>query len=573
MSGIGRAERTAIRNNRHAQAIGAAPERQMLNHPRMKGAAFYQEALTDLKSIRKYANNSFARFFHNSKDYDLIQKNLRSVTDALGETMSGDAAQNKEKLEFVQGLYKALIESCETYLENKKDRQTSGNIARKEKVGLILSYAKMDAYEIERVLTDAEVGTQSLENLNWQEILQEARTSTMEVDDISKLKTFGSANKTGDNAGRILENGAGRFTHEEIGKGPEATFYDNSYIFDSEKREKEGRSIFGYKEGTKYNKSKRNVAMYEVAKLMNLDNLIAKSEYVKIYDKASNTMHRGNLMAEASGKSGKAVAAEGSSKIKAQNTDNIEERERMAKAMTSPSLQKELTSLQVLDFICGQGDRHMDNFFMRKDESAPDGGYAHITGIDNDEAFSTGFDWEQFMKLEGLGAAGVQKLRNVASIDGTMQIPLMDKALAQRILNISDSELKMVLLPWIEPEMIDFTLKRLKLVKDAINNTGIDSDRFVTQWNDETHKRLMMGGSARKLMNSKYNAGKSAFMEKGKLNGATNEDNLDFMRNESYYSQFIQAMTGFDYYGSDVHGTLNGGYRKAKDMKTSANQF
>jgi hypothetical protein len=48
-----------------------------------------------------------------------------------------------------------------------------------------------------------------------------------------------------------------------------------------------------------------------------------------------------------------------------------------------PGVQRELTKLQLLDHLVGQGDRHGGNYFIHKD----DNGQFVVTGIDNDQCF------------------------------------------------------------------------------------------------------------------------------------------------------------------------------------------
>jgi uncharacterized protein YdeI (BOF family) len=50
---------------------------------------------------------------------------------------------------------------------------------------------------------------------------------------------------------------------------------------------------------------------------------------------------------------------------------------------SDPQVRRELTKLQLLDHLCGQGDRHKGNYFIHRDGN----GRVTVSGIDNDQCF------------------------------------------------------------------------------------------------------------------------------------------------------------------------------------------
>ena len=112
----------------------------------------------------------------------------------------------------------------------------------------------------------------------------------------------------------------------------------------------------------------RNAAMSSVAELLNVPNIIARSKPMQIIDADGNKVN-GTFM----------TAAEG------MDPDHLPpEAEKItidAANKTDGKAFKSIADLQVLDYICGNIDRHPSNFFMKFDKK---GKLADIQGIDND---------------------------------------------------------------------------------------------------------------------------------------------------------------------------------------------
>ena len=54
------------------------------------------------------------------------------------------------------------------------------------------------------------------------------------------------------------------------------------------------------------------------------------------------------------------------------------------KIQNSPFLKKDIANLQILDWLCGNPDRHFHNIFYKFDEA---GNVTGVVGIDNDLSF------------------------------------------------------------------------------------------------------------------------------------------------------------------------------------------
>ena len=114
--------------------------------------------------------------------------------------------------------------------------------------------------------------------------------------------------------------------------------------------------------------------MTDVAKMLGCQNLIAKSIPMKV---------------EINGKTVEGVfmeAAEGS------DIDNLKVNDPLMKAteksFDSKDALQQLADLQVLDFICGNTDRHMGNLFYKfKKNPKGEVKFVGVQGIDNDCAF------------------------------------------------------------------------------------------------------------------------------------------------------------------------------------------
>ncbi len=124
----------------------------------------------------------------------------------------------------------------------------------------------------------------------------------------------------------------------------------------------------------------KNCAMTVVADLLNMHGLVAHAETVELTYTENGELHRlkGSFMQNAEGED-ILHQVPGKGLLQPDAPVNTE----------AAVLKQQLADLQVLDYICGNVDRHMGNIFYRLDESDPaQPKLIGIQGIDNDASFS-----------------------------------------------------------------------------------------------------------------------------------------------------------------------------------------
>ena len=205
--------------------------------------------------------------------------------------------------------------------------------------------------------------------------------------------------------------------------------------------------------GGKVNLTRRNVATSRMASLLELKDLIAESQTVDILDEATGKTIRGNLMNQAEGKEHEEIE------------NSLKERK-----ITSTFL-RDITNLQVLDYLCGQVDRHAGNMMYKVDG---DGNVTGVQGIDNDGAF-------------GLKENAGRVARVFDTSSEEMFIPYMDAHLADRIMELDGDTLRYALMDLIKEEEINEAIKRLHTLQKGIENIRQkEAFRFLENKDDWT---------------------------------------------------------------------------------------
>jgi hypothetical protein len=103
-----------------------------------------------------------------------------------------------------------------------------------------------------------------------------------------------------------------------------------------------------------------------------------------------------------------------------------------ASTLDRPAVAREVTKLQLLDHLTGQGDRHGENYFVNVD---PDG-RVKVTGIDNDQCFG-----EKLTHPEGIRFTGHSK----CGFRGTALPPVVDHEMAIAITNLTPADVEAML--------------------------------------------------------------------------------------------------------------------------------
>ena len=123
-----------------------------------------------------------------------------------------------------------------------------------------------------------------------------------------------------------------------------------------------------------------------------------------------------------------------------------------ASAENSPGLIKSIASLQFLDYICGNTDRHAGNYFYKFNK---DGKLVAVVGIDNDNSFIGSPDYEQF------GHA-------IAFTD----LKVIPKSMADIVTNMSSDTFAMMMYGYgVNRDEMYATIKKFEDVKKALKES------------------------------------------------------------------------------------------------------
>ena len=240
----------------------------------------------------------------------------------------------------------------------------------------------------------------------------------------------------------------------------------------------------------KVNMTRRNVATSRVAALLGLGNLVAESQTAEITDESTGQTMRGNVMKKSRyTTSGAEYRGKHMMKIEKNDAKAFGEGREIDMSLNmnvTGGFQRDMCNLQVLDAICGQQDRHENNFFVGSVGKNDDQKLSGVQGIDNDGAFGMG-DNSLKQRPEGHAAAIYDK-------NGNMSIPFMDKNLAQRIELLDPETIRFALKDLLTDDEINATIRRLDKTRKAIEKQRMeDPSRLLEddEWNDDTAQRLI----------------------------------------------------------------------------------
>lgn len=115
-----------------------------------------------------------------------------------------------------------------------------------------------------------------------------------------------------------------------------------------------------------------------------------------------------------------------------------------------PTLMSKLNSLQMIDFLAGQVDRHQGNYMIEVDGT---GNVIGVTGIDNDMSFGTKDTGELTQR-------------------GARQLPPLgvyfDKTMANKIIALEPALVRIALSDLLTPAEVNATLERLQILKTRL---------------------------------------------------------------------------------------------------------
>ncbi|MBQ6090494.1 MAG: hypothetical protein IJL07_04400 [Lachnospiraceae bacterium] len=195
--------------------------------------------------------------------------------------------------------------------------------------------------------------------------------------------------------------------------------------------------------------SVRNVATTVMADTLKVSSLIAESRLAEI--EVEGKREKGLLMSEAKGITGLKMGQMYAGKT----------------AHLSAGAIKQLMSLQVFDYICGQVDRHYNNFLMDVEEKDGKVMINGITAIDHDLSF--GKLTSRQIELEHPNE-WTQTFIRPLQLGETPQLMALDKPFADRIIALEPTQVIYLLKPFLQDNEISATLDRLKTVQQFLQN-------------------------------------------------------------------------------------------------------
>lgn len=191
----------------------------------------------------------------------------------------------------------------------------------------------------------------------------------------------------------------------------------------------------------------RNSAMSSVADLFGVSGLICKAVPMKVVKDGVET--EGTFMALAEG-----VDINNPTPASAEYDSNT-------KVFKNTNGLKDIADLQVIDFICGNIDRHAGNMFYKFDTSDPNPRkhkFIGVMGIDNDASFGT-----------FVPANPDVKRNQLTPLNG---MNVISESMKEKILGTSPDMLSVILRnTGLEPEQITAAGRRLQMLRDYVKKS------------------------------------------------------------------------------------------------------
>lgn len=498
-----------------ASETDAQPELTQNNDPREE----LDDAAEALRSSKKWG------LLGNSDKFENVSAAIHTSVGKLNTTLSGDLAQDQDILGEITASFRELINACDDYITSH-DPSTDRGKHRQDIVRQVRELAAKDLAGFSLYMSSPDKGEHVT---NAIDILKKSRQRTLQLVDKNEEElehVGGAASYIAKIEPGMLtdENASGFFKEDEVYTyrpniaskvqqlerleivrrklslsdaqyeeiktaiesgsffkipklSKDRTFYNAIQMIahmDSANDAVGANISHHMEEGESLNLSKRNVATSRLAELLGLGDLVARSETATLVD-ADGKSRSGNLMQTARGQEVKSFVVDqliDQYTEEMAHTDNIftfHPFEANMDDKVTPEFMQSLMSLQVLDNLAAQIDRHASNYFAE----IKDGKLGRVQGIDNDLSFtSETLDWEAG-QTNRVGHHG----KNILDQDGNLMVPYMDKALADRLTALDESVLRDVMADVLEPRAIDalcirFTKIKRAVQKDQEKNSG-----------------------------------------------------------------------------------------------------
>lgn len=201
-----------------------------------------------------------------------------------------------------------------------------------------------------------------------------------------------------------------------------------------------GKDRVGMKEGERIDM--RNSAMSGVANLIGCPNVIANSRPIAVYDENGKKYDEGTFMEFATGKD-------------YNNLDAVDEMRLMKLSdFETTEAKQSIADLQVLDYICGNIDRHVGNMFYNVDPKTHK--LKGVVGIDNDSSFTKN---------------DIPQNKGYLRLPGVNNLRVINEKTANSISKLTEGQLKATLHGFgLDDASIKAAWKRVSKLKEAIRN-------------------------------------------------------------------------------------------------------
>ncbi len=293
-------------------------------------------------------------------------------------------------------------------------------------------------------------------------------------------------------------NSKDEFNNEDVKERREAFFTSLSELFNSIEAIKTVTraqlDVHGISQNANVNK--RNNAMYEYAKLLGYPDLMAKSVPMTLVH--GNKVVSGSYM----------LHAKGVEKEKMFDPKNPEFNGKQM--VIAASGKKQLSNMQILDFLCGNVDRHGKNMFYQYEVDGDKVKLVGVQGIDNDASFGV---------VQYKGAVDYTRMSPIEDID------VIDKEMAEKIMNLDKDEMENIIrLAGLSENEIDAAFERLNALQQKIKS----KDGITILDGEEAWDNLDLD----KYSNRNPNKGKVYVKEAGPGKNVT-KDNIFALTNDN----------------------------------------
>lgn len=194
--------------------------------------------------------------------------------------------------------------------------------------------------------------------------------------------------------------------------------------------------------------SSRNIATSRMAELMGIGDIVAHSE--KMMVKSGDTVMSGCFMEFAKG-----IDPSSADPREIKKLNDVE-------FSLNPSFLKDMTNMEVLDYLCNQTDRHFGNMFYKLSEPDAQGkrNVIGIQGIDNDLAFGS-FDYN-YTRMQ--------------SRDIEKDLIFIDKSLADRMKKMDARTIDYALGDILPEHQVNLVKERLATFKEHLKENMVELD-------------------------------------------------------------------------------------------------